>query len=123
MNAAGRLAAIATRSPARSKNLLITAALQVAFDEGLPQRKWGPALLPAPTAPSEGSAGVRNLVPGDPCSILAHQLRRRLASNCYLVRGARPIYSKDNPEDHQSFGLSGLALEPKPSDVPRPFLG
>src|SRR3954452_17746858 len=24
--------------------------------------KWGPALLPAPTAPSEGSAGVRNLV-------------------------------------------------------------
>jgi hypothetical protein len=27
-----------------------------------PQKKWGPALLPAPTAPSEGSAGVRNLV-------------------------------------------------------------
>ena len=27
-----------------------------------PQRKWGPALLPAPTAPSEGSAGIRNLV-------------------------------------------------------------
>jgi hypothetical protein len=27
-----------------------------------PQRKWGPALLPAPTAPSEGYAGVRNLV-------------------------------------------------------------
>ena len=26
------------------------------------QKKWGPALLPAPTAPSEGSAGVRNLV-------------------------------------------------------------
>src|SRR5207244_13403015 len=25
------------------------------------QKKWGPALLPAPTAPSEGSAGVRNL--------------------------------------------------------------
>jgi len=25
-------------------------------------RKWGPALLPAPTAPSEGYAGVRNLV-------------------------------------------------------------
>jgi hypothetical protein len=29
---------------------------------GIPKRKWGPALLPAPTAPSEGSAGVRNLV-------------------------------------------------------------
>src|SRR3954471_19434116 len=28
----------------------------------VPQKKWGPALLPAPTAPSEGSAGVRNLV-------------------------------------------------------------
>jgi hypothetical protein len=26
------------------------------------KRKWGPALLPAPTAPSEGYAGVRNLV-------------------------------------------------------------
>ena len=26
-----------------------------------PIEKWGPALLPAPTAPSEGSAGVRNL--------------------------------------------------------------
>jgi hypothetical protein len=29
----------------------------------LAQKKWGPALLPAPTAPSEGYAGVRNLVP------------------------------------------------------------
>jgi hypothetical protein len=28
----------------------------------VPQKKWGPALLPAPTAPSEGYAGVRNLV-------------------------------------------------------------
>jgi hypothetical protein len=27
-----------------------------------PKQKWGPALLPAPTAPSEGYAGVRNLV-------------------------------------------------------------
>jgi hypothetical protein len=26
----------------------------------LAQKKWGPALLPAPTAPSEGSAGVRS---------------------------------------------------------------
>ena len=32
------------------------------IERGLPQKKWGPALLPAPTAPSEGSAGVRNLV-------------------------------------------------------------
>jgi hypothetical protein len=39
-------------------------------------------LLPAPTAPSEGYAGVRNLAdptfrPTNPLSILAHQLRRR----------------------------------------------
>jgi hypothetical protein len=27
-----------------------------------PNEKWGPALLPAPTAPSEGSAGVRDLI-------------------------------------------------------------
>src|SRR3990170_8074047 len=27
-----------------------------------PKQKWGPALLPAPTAPSEGSAGVRDLI-------------------------------------------------------------
>jgi len=56
---------------------------------GRPKRKWGPALLPAPTAPSDGSAGVRNLVDKpcglpDPFSILAHQLRRRFPSNSSL---------------------------------------
>ena len=30
------------------------------------QKKWGPALLPAPTAPSEGSARSQNQVPGEP---------------------------------------------------------
>ena len=44
-------------------------------------------------APSEGYAGVRNLVgrtrrPTDPLSILAHQLRRRFPSDRSLVRGA-----------------------------------
>jgi hypothetical protein len=69
-----------------------------------PQKKWGPALLPAPTAPSEGYAGVRNLVRLDPktqtnpLSILAHQLRRRFPSDCSLLRGARPIYSTARPE-------------------------
>jgi hypothetical protein len=40
-------------------------------------------LLPAPTAPSEGSAGVRDLIrpKAFPSSILAHQLRRRFPSN------------------------------------------
>ena len=51
-------------------------------------------MLPAPTAPSEGSAGVRStwsrsskgLAPR--FSILAHQLRRRFPSYRSLVRGA-----------------------------------
>jgi hypothetical protein len=71
--------------------------------ETLAQKKWGPALLPAPTAPSEGYAGVRNLVDGtlrltDPLSILAHQLRRRFLSNDSPLRGARPVYQTARPE-------------------------
>ena len=70
----------------------------------LPQKKWGPALLPAPTAPSEGSAGVRStwsrsskgLAPR--FSILAHQLRRRFPSSISLFRGARLIYPTTWPE-------------------------
>jgi hypothetical protein len=93
-----------------------------------PEKKWGPALLPAPTAPSEGYAGVRNLVdrtrrPTNPLSILAHQLRRRFPSDRSLLRGAQPIYSSCDPEDHRSFDLSGLTRKSKPSDVLRPFLG
>ena len=104
------------------------------------EKKWGPALLPAPTAPSEGSAGVRNLVdsalrPTYPLSILAHQLRRRIPSCSSLLRGALLIYSTAPPEgslivrpaepgapetpDPKTGNLSG----PKPPDVPRPFLG
>jgi hypothetical protein len=68
-----------------------------------PNEKWGPALLPAPTAPSEGSAGIRNLVditfrPTNPLSILAHQLRRRFPSCHSLLRGAGQIYSTTWPE-------------------------
>jgi hypothetical protein len=53
-------------------------------------------LLPAPTAPSEGSAGVRNLIDRtrrltDPLSILAHQLRRRFPPYHSLRREARPL--------------------------------
>jgi hypothetical protein len=59
-------------------------------------------LLPAPTAPSEGSAGVRNLVDRTfrtiyPLSILAHQLRRRFPSCRSLFRGARLLYSTALP--------------------------
>ncbi len=52
---------------------------------------------------------------GGPFSILAHQLRRRLPSNCSLLRGARPIYSNGNPEDHRSFGR--LACRAWPEDA------
>ena len=97
-------------------------------------------MLPAPTAPSEGSAGVRNLVdrsfrPIYPLSILAHQLRRRFPSCSALLRGARLFYSTAPPEgslvfrparpgtpeisDPKTEPLSG----PKPPDVLRPFLG
>jgi hypothetical protein len=97
-------------------------------------------LLPAPTAPSEGSAGIRNLVdrsfrPTDPLSILAHQLRRRFPSNNSLLRGAVLTYLTAPPEgslvfrparpgtpetfDPKTEHLSG----PKPPDVLRPFLG
>src|SRR5206468_11584623 len=104
--------------------------------------KWGPALLPAPTAPSEGSAGVRNLAhfdlsaQSDPLSILAHQLRRRFPSNRSLRRGARPLLDCASRR-FACLSLSSLSVRasipepkfqhqssrPKPSDVPRPFLG
>jgi hypothetical protein len=101
------------------------------------QKKWGPALLPAPTAPSEGSAGVRNLVdktfrPTYPLSILAHQLRRRFPSCSALFRGARLIYLTTWPEGSLVFRLARpgagtsirrLNFRPIPPDVPRPFLG
>ena len=60
------------------------------------QKSKGPALLPAPPAPSEGSAGVRNLEPQGrsplvPFSILAHQLRRRFRNGGPVRRPIRAI--------------------------------
>jgi hypothetical protein len=102
----------------------------------LPQKKWGPALLPAPTAPSEGSAGVRNLVDRtfrttDPLSILAHQLRRRFPSCSSLVRGANLTYLTAPPEGSLVFqsdrpaetSIRRPSFRRKPPDVLRPFLG
>ena len=106
-----------------------------ARQKGRPKQKWGLALLPAPTAPSEGYAGVRNLVHFGlsaqpyPLSILAHQLRRRFLPNSSLFRGARPIYSTARPEGSLVFrpfrpGVWNRSpSKPKPSSVPRPFLG
>ena len=97
--------------------------------------KWGPALLPAPNAPSEGYAGVRNLVHLNPkaqpypLSILAHQLRRRFPPNSSLLRGARSIYQTARPEGSLVFrpfrpGVWNRSpSKPKPSNVLRPFLG
>src|SRR3954462_13682874 len=81
--------------------------------------KWGPALLPAPTAPSEGSAGVRNLIdrtfrPANPLSILAHQLRRRFPSCSSLVRGARLVYLTTWPEGSLVFRLARPARNSNP---------
>jgi pimeloyl-ACP methyl ester carboxylesterase len=45
-------------SPAQTRGSSVS---RCAVDEA--QKKWGPASLPAPTAPSEGSAGVRDQVP------------------------------------------------------------
>jgi hypothetical protein len=105
-------------------------------EAGFRIEKWGPALLPAPTAPSEGSAGIRNLVdrsfrPIDPLSILAHQLRRRFPSCSSLVRGARLLYLTAPPEGSLVFRPARPAetsirrpnFPRKPPDVPRPFLG
>ena len=91
-----------------------------------PQMKRGPALLPAPTAPSEGSAGVRNLVDRtfrltNPLSILAHQLRRRFPSHRSLSRGARLLLDCASRR-FACLSTSGLSLENlnRGTEVPKP---
>ena len=80
------------------------------------QKKWGPALLPAPTAPSEGSAGVRStwsplperlgvplLDPGSPA-------QASLPSHRSLVRGALTSTRLRFPRVRLSFDLSSLPV-------------
>ena len=83
-------------------------------------------MLPAPTAPSEGSAGVRNLVdrslrPIYPLSILAHQLRRRFPSHRSLLRGARLLLDCASRR-FACLSTSGLSLENlnRGTEVPKP---
>jgi hypothetical protein len=68
------------------------------------EKKWGPASLPAPTAPSEGYAGIRNLVR---FNLSAQPTRSRswLTSSGVAFHptapsrgGARSIYSTARPE-------------------------
>jgi hypothetical protein len=54
--------------------------------------------------------------------IQAHQLRRRFPSDNSLRRGDRPFTGPRHPRVRLSFNYRCLA-KPKPSDVPRPFLG
>jgi len=76
-------------------------------------------LLPAPTAPSEGSAGVRNLVRfrpkawADPLSILAHQLRRRFPSDRSFRRRALTTTGLRFPRVRLSFAVRPVHWEPK----------
>jgi hypothetical protein len=104
--------------------------------ERFPQKKWGPALLPAPTAPSEGYAGIRLtldpapenrfvtplLVPGSPAQA-SHP------TELLPLARSRSTYSTARPEGplvfrpvRPVFGNRGPS-KPKPSSVPRPFLG
>ena len=54
--------------------------------------------------------------------IQVHQLRRRFPSDNSLRRGDRSLTGLRHPRVRLSFNIRCLA-EPKPSDVPRPFLG
>jgi hypothetical protein len=86
-------------------------------------------LLPAPTAPSEGYAGVRSTWSRSPkglaprFSILAHQLRRRFPSYRSLVRGARLLLDCAS-RGFACLSMSGLFVWPDPepkSETGRPI--
>jgi hypothetical protein len=90
------------------------------------QKKWGPALLPAPTSPPPRGPrphcqpplrrakdlpvfvtwSIEPKRPIHPLSILAHQLRRRFPSCNSLLRGARLIYLTTWPEGSLVFRLA-----------------
>jgi hypothetical protein len=89
----------------------------------LAQKKWGPALLPAPTAPSEGSAGLKDISrrtrhqsPGSPAqaSLPTVPLPRERSLENLLDCAARKL---------ACLSTSRLTLGSKQSDVLRPFLG
>ena len=93
------------------------------FLPALATKKWGPASLPAPTAPSEGSAGLKDIFrrtrhqsPGSPAQAsLPIVLLPRERSLANLLTAL--------PEGSLVSRSSRLTRRSKLSDVPRPFLG
>src|SRR4051812_27782947 len=91
-----------------------------------PKQKWGPALLPAPTAPSEGSAGVRNLEGHDLSAYLpaldpGSPAQASLPTKPFPLARSRMTYLTALPEGSLVFRPSVLstrteALGSKPSD-------
>ena len=63
-----------------------------------PKRKWGPALLPAPTAPSEGSAGVRELDQTRRSPVLDPGSPAQASLPTMVVRGSSHSRSSPHPE-------------------------
>ena len=86
--------------------------------------KWGPALLPAPTAPSEGSAEPHHQVPGEP-NIELRLTSSGVASHRQLPPGEerdRPTEVR-GPKARISFERSCLARRPKPTWCSAALLG
>jgi hypothetical protein len=98
--------------------------------------KWGPASLPAPTAPSEGSAKLQNSVPGEPhpefrltsSGVASHRSlppKRSLAAST-PVRQPKPRFCFAPPgltevkADRCSAALLGMTHSCVPLCPPRP---
>jgi hypothetical protein len=100
-----------------------------------PPKGKGPALLPGPPAPSEGSAGVRQLAgpKANRSSILAHQLRLPLLGNrepgpktgppppvygpSWGIRSSRPALPAASPKE--GFGAASRKRQiPLPAPLP-----
>ena len=90
---------------------------------GNPTKKRGPALLPAPTAPSMDLPVFASREPEGPhFSILTHQLRRRFRPG--WIRGSSLLRLSPHPEgwlaSRRRFAAARRLWHP---DIPRPFLG
>ena len=100
------------------------------------QKKWGPASLPAPTAPSEGSAKPQNKVPGEPdleprltsSGVAFHRPlpRKRSLAASTPVRQPKPRFCFAPPgltevkADRCSAALLGMIVNCVPLCLPRP---